>query len=178
MLCPSCGNPVQGAFCSHCGTRVLAPPPAPPPPLYGPPPIRFIPRVERHVHPLGVLWCVYGIYRAATGIFAVLFFLGLSSRGPFGPFGAVRIFPFIPYNPWMRPAASFLAVIVLLGAAASFTVGFSLLRRKPWGRTLAIILGILVLIRIPLGTALGIYTLSVLAPSASGEEYAALADYT
>ena len=78
----------------------------------------------------------------------------------------------------MRPAASFLAVIVLLGAAASFTVGFSLLRRKPWGRTLAIILGILVLIRIPLGTALGIYTLWVLAPSASGEEYAALADYT
>jgi hypothetical protein len=149
-----------------------------PPPLYGPPPVRFIPRVDRHVHTLGIFWCIYGVYRAAAGIFAALFFLGLSPHGPFGPFGAIRIFPFLPYNPWMRPAASFLAVVALIGAAFSLTIGFALMRRKPWGRTLAIILGILVLIRIPFGTALGVYTLWVLAPSASGEEYAALADYS
>jgi hypothetical protein len=36
------------------------------------------------------------------------------------------------------------------------------------------VVGILVLIRVPIGTALGIYTLWVLAPAASAEEYDAL----
>jgi hypothetical protein len=48
--------------------------------------------------------------------------------------------------------------------------------RKPWGRVLAIIAAILALLKIPFGTALGIYTLWVLAPAASGMEYDAIAD--
>jgi hypothetical protein len=46
--------------------------------------------------------------------------------------------------------------------------------RQPWGRVLAIIFAILALIHLPLGTALGIYTLWVLAPGASADEYAAI----
>jgi hypothetical protein len=50
--------------------------------------------------------------------------------------------------------------------------------RKPWGRILAIVIAILALIHIPFGTAMGIYTLWVLAPSASGAEYDAIADHS
>jgi hypothetical protein len=49
---------------------------------------------------------------------------------------------------------------------------------KSWGRILAIVIGILALITIPFGTALGIYTLWVLAPSTSGAEYDAIADHS
>ena len=50
------------------------------------------------------------------------------------------------------------------------------MNRKPWGRTFAIVLAILQLIKIPFGTALGVYTLWVLAPAASGAEYDAIAE--
>ena len=68
------------------------------------------------------------------------------------------------------------ATVTVIGAVLAAFVGFSLLQRKPWGRTLAIVVSILALFRFPLGTALGIYTLWVLAPSYSGMEYEALAD--
>jgi hypothetical protein len=67
-------------------------------------------------------------------------------------------------------------VVTLVFATLSFLVGFSLMTRKPWGRTLAIVVAILQLIKIPFGTALGIYTLWVLAPATSGAEYDAIAD--
>jgi len=59
--------------------------------------------------------------------------------------------------------------------ALALLTGFALLTRQPWGRTLAIVAGILTLIRLPVGTALGIYTLWVLAPAASGAEYEEIA---
>jgi hypothetical protein len=49
--------------------------------------------------------------------------------------------------------------------------GIGLLRREPWARTLAIVTAFLALIHPFTGTILGIYTLWVLLPSASGQEY-------
>jgi len=46
--------------------------------------------------------------------------------------------------------------------------------RQPWARPLAIIFGVLALLKIPFGTALGIYTLWVLAPRASWAEWESL----
>ncbi len=175
MICQACGRTVEGAFCSACGARV---PPAPVPPAYGvPPPIMFEPRVQRHVHTLGILWCVYGVYRATAGIFAMLFLMGISTPGFLGGFG-LRGSPFIPFAPVMGGLAAVAGVFILISSALAFTLGFSLLHRKPWGRTLGIVVAILALIKIPVGTALGIYTLWVLAPAASGAEYDAIADRT
>jgi hypothetical protein len=53
--------------------------------------------------------------------------------------------------------------------------GWALLTRQPWGRIFAIVFGVIALIHFPLGTALGIYTLWVLAPRLSGDQYAAIA---
>jgi hypothetical protein len=127
------------------------------------------------VRTLGILWCVFAAYRATIAVVAALFLMGISSRWAFSPWGPIRIIPFLHYNPWMRTAAPFIAVMTILGAAVSLATGLSLLQRKRWGRALAMVAGILVLIRIPIGTALGIYTLWVLAPSPSADEYDALA---
>jgi hypothetical protein len=130
--------------------------------------------VQRHLHSLGVLWCAYAVYRTVEAVIAVLFLAGISSRWAFSPWGPIRVIPFIPYNPWLRSAAPFVACLTIAGAVVAFATGFALLQRKPWGRALAMVIGILALIRIPLGTALGIYTLWVLAPATSADEYDAL----
>ena len=150
-----------------------APMQGPPAPMYGVPPV-YVPRVPQHLQTLGILWCVYGAYRAIAGIFGALFLAGITAHR-FGPFGSRYVFPFMHDAPWMAGLAGFVAVITLIFSVLAFAVGFALITRKPWGRTLAIVVAILQLIKIPLGTALGIYTLWVLAPAQSAVEYDALA---
>jgi hypothetical protein len=117
---------------------------------------------------LGIFWCVFGAYRAITGIIAALILTGI--------FGVPRGLPFMPFAPWMGGLATLIVVLTSIGAVLDLATGVSLLMRKSWGRILAIVIAILSLIKIPFGTALGIYTLWVLAPSASGAEYDAIVD--
>jgi hypothetical protein len=175
MVCQACGNPVQGAFCSRCGAQVAAPPVAPAA-MYGVPSAMMVAsRVHRHVQTLGILWCVYGAYRAISGIIAGLFAMGMSSGAFVNHWGNPGMFPFAR-QPWMAGLGSLVAILLICSAVLSFAVGFSLMTRKPWGRTLAIVIAILSLINIPFGFPLGIYTLWVLAPAASGAEYDAISD--
>ena len=102
--------------------------------------------------------------------------MGMSRPGFFDGIG-VHGFPFTNHV-FFGSLGIFVAVISFISAALAFTVGYSLLERKSWGRTLAMILAILQLIKIPFGTAIGIYTLWVLGPAASAAEYAAIADRT
>jgi hypothetical protein len=144
----------------------------PPMPLYVP-----IPRVPRHLQTLGVLWCVFGVYRIASGLFGMFFFrvatMGrFGGEWPFGRFGG----PLGPH--WMGAMLPLIATMIAISAGLALLVGYSLLTRRPWGRTLAIIVAILSLLKIPFGTALGIYTLWVLAPADSGAEYDSIADRT
>ena len=180
MVCQACGAAIaEGVhFCSRCGAQVVAAPPMyqayqqPPMPLYVP-----IPRVPRHLQTLGVLWCVFGVYRIASGLLG-MFFVRIATMGrfgsewPFGRFGG----PFGPH--WMGAMLPLIATAVAISAGLALLVGYSLLTRRPWGRTLAIIVAILSLLKIPFETALGIYTLWVLAPADSGAEYDSIADRT
>ena len=68
-----------------------------------------------------------------------------------------------------------IGVIVLAKAACGFLAGWGLLHREPWARVLALVLGFIALIHIPFGTALGVYTLWVLLPGESHDEYEAMA---
>jgi hypothetical protein len=137
-----------------------------------------VPRVQQHIHVLGVLWYVYAAYRAVMGIFGALFLFGMSKPEFMGNWGSHGRFPEPFQAPFMDGLAGLVLVLTVGAALLSFAVGFALMNRKPWGRTLAIIAAILQLIKIPFGTALGIYTLWVLAPSASGAEYEAIADHS
>lgn len=184
MVCQVCGSPVSGAFCSRCGAQVAqqpVPPPGTPygavPPVYGVP-IPRAPRVPQHLQTLGILWLVFGVYRGFRGLAAALFLSGVSAHGLVERFAPGNAFPFVPVAPFMGTLAAFVAITTLIGAALWFVTGFALLNRKPWGRTLGIVAGALALFHPFLGTALGIYTLWVMAPSASGIEYDALADHS
>jgi hypothetical protein len=178
MVCQACGAPVveQVHFCPKCGAQVTAAPPAYagyPPQI--PMPMQM-PRVQRNLQMLGVLWCAFGAYRVIGGLIG-MFFLRAVSIGGFGdgwPFGGHMGGPF--GQPWMASLLPFIAAYTVITATLALLVGYSLLTRRPWGRVLAIVVGILTLLKPLLGTALGIYTLWVLAPGASGLEYDAIAD--
>ncbi len=176
MVCQACGTPIaEGVhFCSKCGAQVVVTPQ----PIYAQPrmPI-YLPRVQRHLQTLGILWCVLGVYRVVSGLIGMIFLRAFTTHN-FGNdawmFGGRFHGPFPPM--WMAGLWPLIAVATIFTAALALIAGYGLLNRAPWGRTLAIIAAIFALLKFPLGTALGIYTLWVLAPGASGLEYDAIAD--
>lgn len=150
MFCDSCGAKVDGParFCPGCGKNFSAA--APLAPVGG--------RVTRHVRTLGILWLVYAGMRLLGSVAVTTF---ANNSGWF--FDDVPFF----FPGVLRAAGGFLLVAGVLGAVA----GWGLMERRPWARVLAIVLGVLALFEFPLGTALGIYTLWVLAPGTSEAEY-------
>ena len=173
MVCPTCGVQVEPGlrFCAKCGAQMPAPPPA-----YGayPPPV-YVSRVRRHLQTLGVLWCVYGVFRLVQGLIAMTFLRAFTMHAFSGdwPFWAYYHGP--SPAPWMHVMVPVIATVTVVWTAGALLAGYSLLTRRPWGRVLAIVVAILSLIKIPFGTALGIYTLWVLASGVSGMEYEEIA---
>ncbi|MES2391340.1 MAG: zinc ribbon domain-containing protein [Acidobacteriota bacterium] len=168
MQCSYCGNNLMqdAHFCPGCGRAVVTFQAAP---VYAqaPTPMAYS-RVLRHVQSLGVMWMIYAIWHFVTKLTGLLFvhaFLGHGHAFSWGPWGSGD------FAEAMIPVAigSLLVSVALSGVTA-----YALMTRKPWGRICAIVAGILMLIHPILGTALGIYTLWVLAPAASGDDYSAL----
>ncbi len=183
MTCAACGNVLAQdvRFCPHCGTPVGYQPPAgaaypPPGTSYPPPGPSYAPlpytRVDRNLQPLGVLWIVYAVLHFLSGLVGVFFLHGIFGSHHYngwdlgwGQFG----------QNWLAALWPFALSSLLIGAGISVLVGCSLITRQPWARVLAIVFSIFALFHFPLGTALGVYTLWVLAPRLSGDEYAAIA---
>jgi hypothetical protein len=152
MFCDQCGTPIQPdhRFCARCGKSVLA--------IATPCPSRF----ERHLHLLGILWIVAG----ALWLVPSFAFMTMSQAGHFG------MWPVVPFHHVVFPPLMFgLGSGLLIVAAGGICIGWGLMRREPWARVAAIILGILALAHPPFGTALGIYTLWVLLSNNGGLAY-------
>ncbi|WP_263382755.1 hypothetical protein [Granulicella arctica] len=133
-------------------------------------------RVQRHLQTLGVLWCVYGAFRLVRGLIGIVILRAMTLHGfgdgswPFGgSFGTMA-------PSWLHILLPIIAVVTVAGTILSFVTGYGLLTRKRWGRTLAMITAILSLIKFPVGTAMGIYTLWVLAPAGSAPDYEAISE--
>jgi hypothetical protein len=179
MVCQACGAPVvEGVhFCAKCGAQIAAAQPMYA--AYPQPPVPMLaPRVQRNLQTLGILWCVFGAYRVIGGLAGMFFLRMMTLRGFVGYDWPFSVHGHGFGSPWMGALLPFVAAYTVVMAALAVLVGYSLLTRRPWGRMLAIILGILTLLKPLFGTALGIYTLWVLAPGASGLEYDAIADRT
>jgi len=171
MYCSGCGQLLgpNEAVCRRCGKPLVAAPVAPVPArtyLRG-----YDFRVQRNLHTLGVLWIVYACWSVLQVIVAATVLSSMT--GMFGDgWGMNRgifweRFPF--YNAaWLVPL---IVTATIVRTILSIATGLSLLRRAPWGRTLAIVAAILTLIKPVLGTILAIYTLWVMAPRSSGQEY-------
>lgn len=188
MYCAHCGRQVQQdqKFCSGCGqpitgsgsvTASVAPSmPTSPPPVSTAPPVQptlavgMRPgcRLEQHLKILGVLWLVFSIMRALPG----LTLLGIGHFG-FGRFGFPFSFPF--HGGFLAPLLGSIGVFLSVTAVAGIAAGWGLLDRRPWARTLAIVLGVLKLFEFPIGTALGVYTLWVLVSPGAEVEYQRIA---
>jgi len=165
MFCNHCGKGIEAtqSFCGTCGAPLgqTQPPVAP----------RVSPatgRVTRNIKMLAMFWIVLSV-------------LNLLRGG--GRLIGARIVHYWGRNwfddsGWGWPAGDILpAIISTMGlvtlclAAAGFAAGFGLMERRPWARTVAIIVAIIALLNPILGTLLGIYTLWVLLPGEAEIEY-------
>jgi hypothetical protein len=172
MYCDRCGKTLNpGAqFCESCGKPVAQQPPAAPAtaPVSGtavqP---QVLPRVQRHLNLLATLWMANAVLRGArVGSFLLAgrilpFFSGWGFERGFGNWP----FDFLGYGLYI------LAIINLVFGLAHALFAISLWQRQPWARVLGLVIGFISLIRIPFGTAMGIYTLWVLLPDSSRQEY-------
>ncbi|HZS71920.1 MAG TPA: zinc ribbon domain-containing protein [Candidatus Acidoferrum sp.] len=169
MFCDRCGAPIApGAqFCTACGKAVLA---GVVPEVQPGRAVAGDGRVQRHLKVLAILWLVTGILRlievAWIYLFARMFLPGLHIGNP-------EDWPFSRLNLDSLIAASLHSVGIVLAifGVAHLVLAWGLLERERWARTLGLVLGFLALIRVPFGTALGIYTMWVLLPDTSAREY-------
>ncbi len=107
--------------------------------------------MDKHISILGALYIAFGIYNLFIGLAGLLV---LSGMGFFsGDQNALAIMAVVGY---------FLLLFFLVIAVPSLMAGVGLLKRKEWARILTLVLGFLSLVNVPLGTALGIYTIWVL----------------
>ena len=158
MFCDSCGVALQAGqgYCVRCGKQVIGPV------------VAGSGRVARHTHLLGILWIAYSAVSLLGGIV-----LQIIVHTIFGRMGMPNMHGTPPL--FLRPLLSMIALLLMVKAAAGIAAGIGLLQRQDWGRLLAIVLGVISLINIPFGTALGIYTLWVLVSPGAEQEYAGLA---
>jgi hypothetical protein len=158
MFCDQCGAQLQerDTRCGRCGKPVL-----------GLIELRRS-RVREHVRMVGILWMAYSALHAVGGI-AVL----VVAQVVFGH--AFHNGPPPEVSFWLRPLLTVVGWLLLAKSTAGFFAGWGLLQREEWARTVALVMGFIALLNVPLGTALGIYTLWVLLPARSDDEYKALA---
>jgi hypothetical protein len=150
MYCDACGALMQEHqnFCRACGK-----------PVAGVPAMPQAGRMAGHLRLVGILWLAISGLRLVGAV-------SMLSASSF----VVRLMPpeLMHFVPRLMIGFGFL---FLIGAVVGFAAGWGLLEKQPWARMLAIILGALALLDPPFGTALGIYTLWVLLPAQSEEEY-------
>jgi hypothetical protein len=159
MFCDQCGAqlPVGQSSCSRCGK-----------PIVGLGHWRRN-RVQEHVRLLGILWMGYSALHVVAGAMLIVV-----AHTIFGNFLRMHNGPPPEVTQWLRPLLTFIGYLILAKAAAGFLAGWGLLQRESWARVVALVVGFVALLNVPLGTALGIYTLWVLLPAQSDEEYKTL----
>jgi hypothetical protein len=161
MFCDGCGNAVQvgQTYCSKCGKQIVGPVLV----------VQAIPgRVQQHAHLLGILWLAMSAFNAVAGL--ILCILADTLFPHLREMGAP---PEMPMG-FLTALVSTLGIIILAKAACGFIAGWGLLHHEAWGRVIALVLAFISLFNIPFGTAIGVYTMWVLLPGASQQEYDAM----
>ena len=118
--------------------------------------------IQQHVVILGWLYLIGHAMFLAIGAFIFLLLVGVAPIS--GEAESMWILTLVGTT-----VGGLLAALAVPGLLA----GWGLLRRKSWGRALAIVVGLLSLINVPIGTAIGLYTLWALTQPAAAEYFAA-----
>jgi len=158
MFCDGCGTVVQPGqtYCSKCGKQIIGQ-------------ISFaqpLPgRVKEHVRLLGLFWLAFSAFNTISSV--VLYVLANTLFASYRHLGAPEA-----GTAFLRPLLSVVAILLFAKAALGFIAGWGLLQHEPWARIITLVLAFVSLFtNIPFGTALGIYTMWVLLPSQSEDEY-------
>jgi len=160
MFCDQCGAPLEAgqAYCVRCSK-----------PITGPVGYERS-RVREHVKMVGMLWMAYSAFHAMAGVVILLVAKLVVVR-----LGSIPNGPPPEVMEWLPALVSTIGWLVLVKAAIGFVAGWGLLQHEEWARVFALVVGFVVTLNVPLGTALGIYTLWVLLPAKSEQEYRELA---
>jgi uncharacterized membrane protein (DUF2068 family) len=169
QYCASCGKPILGGVAvaegaTTANTRMGA---------YALPSANAVAdtRVRRHLNLLAALWLANGILRLVEVgwllIFGRFFFDGRWNW--FSPVTWGFDFGSLVWDGMLIGG-----ILLGLFGGIHLVLAWGLFERQPWARVLGIVVACLALIRIPFGTALGVYTLWVLVPEKSAREWDAL----
>lgn len=109
-------------------------------------------KMEKHIHLLGVFWIVHGGLVLIGGIIIFALLFGLSFIPDMDSEGTTVL----------RAVGIIVGGLLWLLSVPKIIAGVGLLKRMEWARVLTLILSFLALFNIPLGTALGIYSLAIL----------------
>jgi hypothetical protein len=155
MFCDRCGATLQQGqrFCSSCGNAVSG--------ITSAAPGAIPSRIQGHLRILAILWFIVSGFIFLPGVFLLGFSPQIVSFIP----------PDVPAIDLVRAILPAVGIFMTAIAAVGFFAGWGLLERAPWARVLSIVLACFSLFHVPLGTALGIYTLWVLLPESSEQEY-------
>ena len=172
MFCDHCGKEAgsDARFCSNCGRAFAAVGAAPNAPAGATTYAYAAPqsRVNSHVRTLGILWLICGVLRAFNVM--ALWMVGRVIIP--SVFSNVTGFAYSsPLEHLIRGGIAIASGILVFQTVLALLAGWGLLERQSWGRIVGIVAGAFALLRIPFGTALGIYTLWVLLPANSEIEY-------
>jgi hypothetical protein len=111
-----------------------------------------------HLKIVGVLYIVIGSFALILGIFLLLgcFFINTIPHPMF--------YNSAEFNPFsiLFFACLFMSILTILFALIDLIGGINLLKKREWARILIIVMAILKFFKIPVGTAIGIYTIWVL----------------
>ena len=155
MFCDRCGAQLleTNRYCPTCGKPVVGNMPLMP----------VQSRIAGHIRMLGILWlALSGMLLVGGAVVLAIFRTGGLWEGGFPPGSP----------PFVHDILSFIGILLLGGGVLGVIAGWGLLDRQAWARMLTIVLACFALLLfMPFGTLLGIYTLWVLLPAQSEEEY-------
>jgi hypothetical protein len=121
--------------------------------------------LHMHVQILGWLRVIGAALMAVIGIMLLIFLAGI---GVFSSAASGEAAPF-----WvLTMVALFVGGLMVVLALPSLLAGIGLLRRKEWGRILALIVGVFDLFNFPLGTLLAAYSFYVLLQNSAAPYFA------
>ena len=158
MFCSGCGQTLASGemICARCG-RPVAMAPA------GIPAINYsIDQYASRVRTLGIVWLVYSGLSLFVGLLGLAFahaVINGSAMPWMGPGWMHGVWGARMHTPF---SLHFAMTMIFLRAVLAFFAGWGLLERSEWGRVVALVAAFVCLLRIPLGTGLGIWTMVTL----------------
>ena len=122
-------------------------------------------QIERHVPILGWIHIANSFLMIVIAIFVFVLLTGIG----------VAVAAEDPTAPGVLAVVGMATGIFLLALSLpGLATGYGLLKRRPWARWLAIIVGAFNLFNIPIGTAIGLYTMYVLFQSEAETYFSSL----